>query len=273
MSIRSDRFRHGVLSPAEIVAVETGRANFPTPTVNGGKNNAGPSQWGRHSAALNVAVKWPTPSHRDFRAGQTTPHGGGNKTPQRNLNDVVLFPTPTVRDHASAGPCDLRRHSAKLVSIVSYPTPRVNSLCGGTGAWNAIHGNPALTADEKRAMTSSAGRGDFFDTPTAHGDGGSGRKGNVPKFAQLNPDWVEWLMGWPVGWTDPECDRPWPFLPLGEDPADLPPTMPGYVPRTTMRRKHRPARIRAIGNGQVPQCAAAAFRMGLDLLNLGDTEQ
>ena len=19
---------------------------------------------------------------------------------------------------------------------------------------------------------------------------------------QLNPDWVEWLMGWPIGWTD-----------------------------------------------------------------------
>jgi hypothetical protein len=21
---------------------------------------------------------------------------------------------------------------------------------------------------------------------------------------QLNPDWVEWLMGWPVGWTSPD---------------------------------------------------------------------
>jgi hypothetical protein len=26
---------------------------------------------------------------------------------------------------------------------------------------------------------------------------------------QLNPDWVEWLMGWPIGWTD--CE------PLGTD--------------------------------------------------------
>ena len=115
-------------------------------------------------------------------------------------------------------------------------------------------------------MTSSAGSGDTYDTPTVHGDGGSGRNGNVPKFAQLNPDWVEWLMGWPVGWTDPECDRPWPFLPLGADPADLPPTMPGYVPRTTTRRDSRAARIRALGNGQVPQCASDAFRMGLALM-------
>lgn len=213
---------------------------WPTPTRQDGKNNAGPSQWGRHSAALNVAVQWPTPSHRDFRAGQTTPHGGGTQKPQRNLNDVVLFPTPTVRDHATEGPSGMNRHSPKLVTVVQFPTPRTNNLCGGTGAWNAIHANPALSPDEKRAMTSTRG--------------------------QLNPDWVEWLMGWPVGWTDPECGRPWPFLPLGADPADLPPTMPGYVPRTTTRRKHRPARIRAIGNGQVPQCASAAFRMGLALL-------
>lgn len=220
------------------------------------------------SKCLAVAVKWPTPSRRDYVSGTTRPHGWANRGvgAQRNLNDVVLFPTPTVRDKASAGPSDTQRHSPKLVTIATFPTPRVNSLCGGTGAWNAIHGNPSLTADEKRAMTSSAGRGDIYDTPTVHGDGGSGRKGNVPKFAQLNPDWVEWLMGWPVGWTDPECDRPWPFLPLGDDPADLPPTMPRYVPRTTMRRQHRVARISALGNGQVPQCAAAAFRMGLALL-------
>lgn len=22
------------------------------------------------------------------------------------------------------------------------------------------------------------------------------------QMARLNPDWVEWLMGWPIGWTD-----------------------------------------------------------------------
>ena len=23
-----------------------------------------------------------------------------------------------------------------------------------------------------------------------------------PTGGQLNPNWVEWLMGWPIGWTD-----------------------------------------------------------------------
>ena len=206
---------------------------WPTQTRQDGKNNAGPSQWRRHSAALNVAVQFPTPTAKDANGPWRTTHSP-------SLNAML------------------------------FPTPRVNSLCGGTGAWNANQGNPALTADEKRAMTSSAGRSDTYDTPTVHGDGGSGRKGNVPKFVQLNPDWVEWLMGWPVGWTDPECDRPWPFLPLGADPADLPPAMPGYVPRTTMRRDSRAARIRALGNGQVPKCASSAFRIGLELLGEPD---
>ena len=26
--------------------------------------------------------------------------------------------------------------------------------------------------------------------------------GVIQAGGQLNPDWVEWLMGWPIGWTD-----------------------------------------------------------------------
>lgn len=26
--------------------------------------------------------------------------------------------------------------------------------------------------------------------------------GVIGAGGQLNPDWVEWLMGWPIGWTD-----------------------------------------------------------------------
>ena len=35
---------------------------------------------------------------------------------------------------------------------------------------------------------------------------GSGVKG------QLNPDWVEQLMGYPEGWTDPDCETPGPWM-------------------------------------------------------------
>ncbi len=81
---------------------------------------------------------------------------------------------------------------------------------------------------------------------------------------QLNPDWVEWLMGWPVGWTDvgAEADAMrWP----GFEAAELP-EGDGRIPRTTSERKNRVARIKALGNGQVPLCAAIGFEMGIGIL-------
>jgi len=39
-------------------------------------------------------------------------------------------------------------------------------------------------------------RGDRLDYATERNPDGS------PTGGQLNPTWVEWLMGWPLGWTD-----------------------------------------------------------------------
>ena len=115
-----------------------------------------------------------------------------------------------------------------------YPTPRTQSLCGGTGSWDRVQSlrrGGHLTEEEARAMTSTHG--------------------------QLNPDWVEWLMGWPVGWTDIErdlCD----WRDLSVEPED--------ISIATTRRDNRPARIKAIGNGQVPLCAAVAAESGFAFL-------
>ena len=71
--------------------------------------------------------------------------------------------------------------------------------------------------------------------------------------ARLNPDWVEWLMQWPVGWTALE--------PLKEGAFDTmqPCDEPEGLPRVTTNCPNRAARLKAIGNGQVPLCAASAF--------------
>ncbi len=73
--------------------------------------------------------------------------------------------------------------------------------------------------------------------------------------AHLSPDWVEWLMGWPVGWTSLE-----PMTELGswfdETWWDEEP-----VPRITTNKTNRTKRLRAIGNGQVPACVVAAWRL------------
>lgn len=53
-------------------------------------------------------------------------------------------------------------------------------MCGGTGNYQQLKGLESagvISAEERRSM--------------AAGNGG-----------QLNPMWVEWLMGFPLGWTD-----------------------------------------------------------------------
>ena len=48
-------------------------------------------------------------------------------------------------------------------------------MCGGTGSWDLLNKN--TTVEEARLM-------------------GAGNGG------KLNPDWVEWLMNWPIKWSD-----------------------------------------------------------------------
>lgn len=72
---------------------------------------------------------------------------------------------------------------------------------------------------------------------------------------RLNPDWVEWLMGWPVGWTSLAPLKTTEPLPWHTDPADT-----GDIPRVTEENNHRAQRLMRIGNGQVPQALAQAWR-------------
>jgi DNA (cytosine-5)-methyltransferase 1 len=67
----------------------------------------------------------------------------------------------------------------------------------------------------------------------------------------LNPDWVRWLMGWPVGW-----DSAGPLGELRWEPWDA---EPEGVPRVATGVADRVQRLKALGNGQVPPCAAVAW--------------
>jgi len=73
---------------------------------------------------------------------------------------------------------------------------------------------------------------------------------------QLNPDWVEWLMSWPIGWTSLEPMEELVWLDWKVDPADE-----GKIPRIATGVKDRTNRLKAIGNGQVPQCVKMAWEV------------
>jgi len=87
---------------------------------------------------------------------------------------------------------------------------------------------------------------------------------------RLNPEWVEALMGFPAGWTEPIGDSMRDLLlptrwPRPRPPADHQGPWPGYAwepSRTITGRPQpgRPARLKQLGNAVVPQAALAALK-------------
>ena len=66
-----------------------------------------------------------------------------------------------------------------------------------------LSGIPTPTAGDSKGSGSrntpgSRARPGLSLTDYVRGDGGTGRQ---PNGGPLNPVWVEWLMGWPLGWT------------------------------------------------------------------------
>lgn len=75
---------------------------------------------------------------------------------------------------------------------------------------------------------------------------------------QLNPAWVEQLMGYPDGWTDPDCDEPGPWIGWPARPGDEQHAF--EHPRTVVGLPNRAKRLKALGNAVVPQQAEPIFR-------------
>ena len=104
------------------------------------------------------------------------------------------------------------------------------------------------------------------DYKGVRGEGAQQRKGNpidtlpiaVAEITDglLNPDWVEWLLGWPVSWSDVKPIDKLDWRDWTVDPADI-----GEVPRVTSVKENRANRLKAIGNGQVPQCVVKAWEL------------
>lgn len=190
---------------------------------------------------------------------------------------------PTLGDEA-----DRRRGERIWSSVLRSVTP-FGDLSDGwptataSDAWAGDYNRSQVIPCNGRLLTGKAGlslgqaaRGETWPTATSCdwkgacasevAAGGNGRLPNVVEVARglapsgsLNPDWVDALMGYPVGYTFPEGEA-MDYLP-GVWPAGLgAPQHEWEPPRLTDIREHRAARLKALGNSIVPAVASLWLR-------------
>jgi hypothetical protein len=166
------------ITSLNVMVKATERQLWPTPTAgdaraSGSRNTA--SSNAHPGTSLTDAVRedggtgrmWPTPKSSDFRPG----HASRADDPRRrNLNDQVMWPTPRAHD-ARADFAKLDRSSTGIsleTAALLWPTPNARDWRSGQGR-----------------------------SPNGHSEQLPERVGG-----QLNPQFVEWLMAFPIGWTD-----------------------------------------------------------------------
>lgn len=157
-------------------------------------------------------VTWATPTARDHFPPHSEEYVAAKKAQghgMRNLNDEVsAWPTPAARDHKGINSPDHvttngtgRMHMDQLPNFVEYAFP----YSPPATMWET----PGVALTEGGRLTRSGARsgellltGQAMAFPSSHPDPEmpSGNGSSAPPRS-LNPQFVEWLMGWPPQWT------------------------------------------------------------------------
>ncbi len=155
-----------------IYATESGLLPTPSAVSYGTNQGGGMGRVGPARPSLETMARhdlWPTPQAHDARPGHPERVGRHEtKHGGRDLTDwVARWPTPAARDHKGPGLPSRQGGQDLPTAVRRWPTP--------------------VASDTGTDRGSSAGWG------LRNAVGGL-----------LNPTWVEWLMGYPAGWTDCE---------------------------------------------------------------------
>jgi len=192
-------------------------------------------------------------------------------------NKKNLWSTPTAfdahnikgeRKKSSGGQIEPLQQQVRL-----WPTPRVSDTEGGV-VKNVELNNGNFSRTNKKGvrwgvkLKDAVNHVEMLPTPTAR-DWKGGRKPETLKKAgrnennslpdkvnaqikttgSLNPDWVEWMMGYGQGYTDPDNKD---SFTLGSHQGF--PNEP-KIARVTTENQYRKDRLKALGNSIVPQIA------------------
>lgn len=192
--------------------IESGLLPTPSATRYGTSNNGCPGD-GRTEYRLKgkpsletMARKqlWPTPTSSE--------HTGAGRAAQGGVNlrtAVAMFPTPTAGDAKASGSRNVPGSQAHAgTSLTDFVRQD-----GGTGRWKTpmaadsrgssgrmLPGKQMQLVDQVRMLPSPAAR----DYRSGKGRQDNGHTPQLPEVmgGQLNPEFVEWLLGYPRGWTE-----------------------------------------------------------------------
>tara|TARA_R110001606_G_scaffold161578_1_gene305516 strand:+ start:43 stop:615 length:573 start_codon:yes stop_codon:yes gene_type:complete len=184
----------------------------------------------RDKGSWGKIKNWPTPTASDVERGIAQDVELENGTFSRKNKDGVrwgvklrdavnhvekMWPTPTVQDSNKATKKWREDYQNNLTAAVFNPekmwaTPAARDWKGPTITKNHPKGyNKSLPNEVKlwptpaAANSKGAVKNRFMGSPTYKSNLDEAVRTNM-ESGQLNPNWVEWVMGYPRGWTDLE---------------------------------------------------------------------
>ena len=192
---RSGMTHNGTAYPLPTLApltdvTEYGLLPTPTATPYGSTNNGQRADGSTYRTAGMPSLEtmarrslWPTPTADDAKSSGSRNTPGSKAHPGISLTDAVrgdggtgrkeLWPTPhgmCAPNKHPAGPSGIEL--GRAVNRTQCPTPSANDWKGSS-----------RPGQRRRQLTDPA-------------------VGVIQAGGSLNPTWVEWLMGFPLGWTD-----------------------------------------------------------------------
>ena len=179
-----------------------------TPRASDGEKGGPNQSFGAGGLPLVAqASQWATPSVADTTGGRMS--RSGDRSSELLLKGqaealTTQWPTPTANMITGAGHEGRDGGLNLQTAVTQWPTPSASIANDGETpeTWNAR----AALLKEKHGNGNGAGKPltimsqevtSFLPAPATSPDGET----SLPERRSLNPLFVEWLMGWPPGWT------------------------------------------------------------------------
>jgi hypothetical protein len=162
---------------------------------------------GRRTSETDSGLSVPTPTVYDST-------GKGNPRKDTNIEQggrhgvslhhfVAMWPTPVAGDTGLRKAPYAQGGTALSLAAQKWPTPDAHMGSGGRTSKCQPTGRRPSGAKQQTTLNNAV----KWATPKARdwkAHGGNRHSMDLPGEVggSLNPTWVEWLMGWPLGWTD-----------------------------------------------------------------------